>query len=165
MKATNPILTSILVLFATSGIFARQKNSISNSDNEKFEKIIKSDLKTKHSLFLESKTLRQNETDTLEHEEGVIAEEGFIEKMDNYLITRLSFTNDIERFEIGLDPNPYEIFPNAESIVRLNLNYKFISLGINFLPKFLSGNDDNITKGETKSFGLDFDLNFDQWFQ
>ncbi|WP_296698814.1 DUF4421 domain-containing protein [Algoriphagus sp.] len=96
---------------------------------------------------------------------GIIIQDGFIENMSNYLAFRLSFVNDNERFSIDSDPTITKIYPNGNSVLKLNLNYRFLSIGFSFIPKFISGNDDNLVKGKTTGLGFSTGFNFTHWVQ
>jgi hypothetical protein len=85
--------------------------------------------------------------------------------MDNYVILRLSLINDNERFSIDAGPTITNIYPNGISNLKFSFNYRFLSFGINFIPKFISSNDDDLIKGKTTGMGLNFGLNFTHWVQ
>ncbi len=165
MKSNLTPLATLVLFFTLSTSFAQElasKNLVATA-SEKSENNLKNsaDLSEINAKSIPSLT----KLDTLEKSKGVIVEEGYIEKMDDYLALRLSYTNDVERFFIKQETIPVEIFPNTETKTRLNLNYRFLSLGVNFIPKFLPGNDDELEKGKTKSFGLNLELNFSHWVQ
>ena len=135
------------------------KSSFSNP--ERFEKITDQDYnqgKENH------KNLNQC-NDTIPTREGIIVEDGFIEKMDNYLAFRLSLVNDNERFSVDAGTTETKIYPNGASVLRLNLNYRFLSFGFKFIPKFFTGNDDDNLKGKTTGIGFSTGLNFTHWVQ
>lgn len=69
------------------------------------------------------KEKESSKTDTTPGSIGVVVQDGFIEKMNNYLVLRLSFVNDNERFSIDAGPTVTNIYPNGSSNLRLNLNY------------------------------------------
>lgn len=99
------------------------------------------------------------DSDSLPH----IIEDGFIEKMGDKLALDLSFNNSFETFQVNAD-NKIVLYPNATTNLRLNLNYRFISLHAQFAPDFLPGNGDEAKKGNTESFSLGTAMVFKHWF-
>lgn len=93
------------------------------------------------------------------------AEDGWIEKMDNYLGFKMSMSNDIETFKVDTDAQDFDLYPNTTTIGHLHLNYRNISIGYSFSPDFFPGNGDEAMKGKTKSFGFSGGFNFTHWFQ
>ena len=96
---------------------------------------------------------------------GIVLPGGYIERMDNYLIGQISFVNDNERFSVDQGTQEYQIYPNGLSKLKFHLNYRFLSLGFNVIPKFISSNDDDRLKGKTHGIGFSTSLNFANWVQ
>lgn len=94
----------------------------------------------------------------------ILTEDGWIEKMDDYVGVKLSMSNDTEVFAVETDGLDFEIFPNTTTFGKVHINYKFISLNLKFAPDFFPGNGDNETKGKTSSFGISANLIFRHWF-
>jgi hypothetical protein len=162
MSLKPVFLTAALVLYITA-VFSQNGDyesnfGITNSDNSRFEKAVKSD-------FTKNLLVSGLSNDTIPGSVGVIIQDGYIEKMDNYLILRLSLINDNERFSIDAGPTSTNIYPNGISNLKFSFNYRFLSFGINFIPKFISSNDDDLIKGKTTGMGLNFGLNLTHWVQ
>lgn len=90
--------------------------------------------------------------------------DAWIEKMSDKIAVDLSVNNSYETFKVRAPSNPILLYPNTPNNLRLNVNYDFISLGIQFSPDFLPGNGDEEIKGETKAFQLSTALIFRHWF-
>ena len=93
----------------------------------------------------------------------IIAKEGWIEKMDNYLTFKAALNNAYETFSqknVGLD---FALYPNITTILNLGLDYRFISFSVGFAPKFFPGNGDDETYGNTKTFSLGMSTIFSHW--
>ncbi|PZX51423.1 DUF4421 domain-containing protein [Algoriphagus chordae] len=168
MKIKHQFL--VLLISLTSGwqAFAQSNDKTSSEDNVNL--IISSS--KPYSLYQENSSLNESllsfqKTDTVPASQSVgeILPGAYIEKMDKYQIAKLSFINDNERFSLDQGNQDLQIYPNGEAKIHLNLNYRFISVGINYLPKFISSNDDDDLKGKTKAFGLSTAFNFQNWFQ
>lgn len=91
-------------------------------------------------------------------------EEGWIEKMNDKIGLDISLNNSYETFEVKTETTKFILYPNTATNLRFNLNYRFISLGIQFTPDFLPGNGDDNLKGNTKSFQFRTSLIFKHWF-
>lgn len=135
----------------------------SNPDNNRFSKATKETLE--EHLKLVQEEMSTSKSDTTPAPVGVKVQDGFIERMNNYLVLRLSFVNDNERFSIDAGPTLTNIYPNGSSNIRINLNYRFLSAGFKFIPKFISSNDDDQLKGKTTGIGFNFNFNFTHWMQ
>jgi hypothetical protein len=94
----------------------------------------------------------------------VIKEDGYIEKMSQYVGLKLSMSNHIETFLLQTDANKIELYPNTSTTGKISFNYRFISFSIGYTPRFIPGNGDNVTLGKTKSSGYGFGLSFRHWF-
>ncbi|MEO8116940.1 MAG: DUF4421 family protein, partial [Bacteroidota bacterium] len=88
----------------------------------------------------------------------------YIKKMDEFLIIKLSTSNDIKNFTLR-NTTKYEIDPNDKSIVKLSANYRWLSGSVSTTPKFLNGNNNDILKGKTKTTAFALYLNFTHWSQ
>jgi len=95
---------------------------------------------------------------------SVIVEDGYIEKMRDKLAIENSFNNEYEIFKVKTNGVTYEISPNIRTNYRIQLNYKFILAGFQFAPKLFPNNDDNESKGKTKSFNLKIKFVLKHWF-
>jgi hypothetical protein len=95
---------------------------------------------------------------------GNLVENGWIEKMSDKVAFDLSVNNSYRTYEVETASNKILLYPNTPNNLRLKVNYKFISLGIQFAPDFLPGNGDDDLKGTTKSLQLGALLVFKRWF-
>jgi len=97
---------------------------------------------------------------------GNIRENGWIERMDQYVGLKLSVNNAIETFHLKVESDDYRIdlYPNTKTLARLHFNYRFVSFSVKFAPAFLPGNGDESSKGRTRNFGMGAGLNFRHWF-
>lgn len=91
-------------------------------------------------------------------------ENNWIEKMGGQLAIDVSFNNSFKTFGIETATNKILLYPNTPNNLRLNVNYDFISVGVQWSPDFLPGNGDNDLKGTTKSLQLGATLVFKHWF-
>jgi hypothetical protein len=78
----------------------------------------------------------------------------YVEKMDTIISLKLNVNSEYERFTLSVDNDFYDIRPNISISSKISINYRFISLGIGFTPKFVPGNNDNDLKGKTKAFSI-----------
>lgn len=147
----------------SQGLPTRDANLDSSLDNIIFENSNRNSFG--EDLPVLRKEKESSKTDTTPGSIGVVVQDGFIEQMKNYLVLRLSFVNDNERFSIDTGPTVTNIYPNGSSNLRLNLNYRFLSAGFKYIPRFISSNDDDILKGKTTGIGFNFNLNFTHWVQ
>jgi hypothetical protein len=85
--------------------------------------------------------------------------ESYIQKFDTLVSVRLSANSEYDFFEVYGDGFDYDIRPNVSLSNKLTLSYRFISLNIGFVPKFIPGNNDNDMQGKTKSFSLGLNIN------
>jgi hypothetical protein len=88
----------------------------------------------------------------------------WIKKMDDKIAVDISLNNSYEIFEVKTVTEKFILYPNTPTNLRLKLNYKFISFGVEFAPEFIPGNGDEAIKGDTKSFGLGTSLILKYWF-
>ncbi|MBN7815653.1 DUF4421 family protein [Algoriphagus pacificus] len=136
-----------------------------SKNTPRLQKELASRLTDQYSSKLAKPAIQVSENDTIPSSEGIIIEDGYIENMSNYLAFRVSLVNDNERFSVESGPSITKIYPNGSSVLKLNMNYRFLSLGFSFIPKFITGNDDNLTKGETTGIGFSTGFNFTHWVQ
>lgn len=88
-----------------------------------------------------------------------------IATMTDMVTLKLTQSSDIERIGLITPGMDIRLSPNAVSATRLGFSYRFISVGIRFVPEFLSGNDDDATKGSSRSSGFNVGFNFRHWLQ
>lgn len=163
----------LALFFITSLGFSQQfqmikDHGLTRSGRQNFSRLQKelaSSLSDQYSSKLAKSTIQVSENDTIPSSEGILIEDGYIENMSNYLAFRVSLVNDNERFSVEAGPSFTKIYPNGSSVLKLNMNYRFLSLGFSFIPKFIAGNDDNLIKGETTGIGFSTDFNFTHWVQ
>jgi len=93
------------------------------------------------------------------------AASGYIEKMDTIISIRANINSEYERFTLSTDNNYYDIRPNISLSSKISVNYRFISFGIGFTPKFIPGNNDNDLKGKTNAFSLGFNISTNHLLQ
>jgi len=93
----------------------------------------------------------------------LIVEDGWIEKMNNKIALDISLNNAYEIFSVKTTDDRFILSPNAAANLRLKVNYRFISFGLQFAPGFIPGNKDDDLKGETKSFGLGTSVILRHW--
>jgi len=94
----------------------------------------------------------------------LIIEDGWIERMNNNLYAKLSFNNDYETFRVKTETNDIYLSPNVSTVARIDLNYRFLMVGIGFAPGFLPGNGDDDIKGKTKAINFGLGLIFRHWY-
>lgn len=88
----------------------------------------------------------------------------YIEDMSEYLSPRLSMNDNIKNF-IVRNTVTYELYPNDNTVLKLSLNYRWLSLSYSNAPKFFAGNDDDTLKGTTKITAFAVNMNFNHWMQ
>ncbi len=86
-----------------------------------------------------------------------------VEKLDDLITLKLTQSSDIEKLAVVTTGTDIRLSPNAATVTGLSFSYRFIYVGVSYVPRFLPGNDDNATKGKTRSGGLSFSLNFKHW--
>jgi hypothetical protein len=87
------------------------------------------------------------------------------EPLNNGVTIKFGQTTDVEKLAVLTNNRNVFLSPNAQSESRFYFSYKFITFKLNYIPKFLKGNDDDAIKGSTKGFGYSFNLNFKRWLQ
>lgn len=84
--------------------------------------------------------------------------------MDQFLSLKLSNSNDFKSFTIR-NTTKYEIDPNDKSIVKLFVNYRWLSVSISTAPNFLNADNNDVSKGTTTTTAFALNLNFRHWSQ
>ncbi|ULQ55981.1 DUF4421 domain-containing protein [Flavihumibacter rivuli] len=90
---------------------------------------------------------------------------GKIEYMSHYIILKLSQNTDLETFAVKSNQQDINLSPNANSVTRLSVNYRWLSFSYGFIAKFLPGNDDDAIRGKTKGKSFGLNMNFKRWLQ
>lgn len=93
----------------------------------------------------------------------VMPQQAKVEKLDDLITLKLTQSSDVEKLAVVTTGTDIRLSPNAATITGLSLSYRFIYVSVSYVPRFLPGNDDNATKGKTRSGGLSFSLNFKHW--
>ena len=83
----------------------------------------------------------------------------YIEKADTMITVKLNANNEFEFFKQEGDHFAYDLRPNIKLSNKLAFNYRMISFGIGFAPKFIPGNNDNAEQGKTKAFAFGLAVN------
>lgn len=94
----------------------------------------------------------------------VKTEDGWIEKISDKISLDVSLNNSYETFEVKTPNTKFILYPNTSTNLRLNVNYRFMSLGFQITPDFIPGNGDENLKGDTKSFEFRTAFIFKHWF-
>ena len=89
----------------------------------------------------------------------------YIISYDTLLNVKLNVNSEFDFFEVRGDDFDFEIRPNINLWNKLTVSYKFVSLSIGFVPKFIPGNNDNEIHGETTSFTAGLNLFSEHWLQ
>jgi hypothetical protein len=95
---------------------------------------------------------------------NLLVKKAKVEKLDDLITLKFTQSSDIEKLAVITGSRDIKLSPNAATISGLSFSWRFIYFGISYVPKFLPGNNDNATKGKTRSGGLNFSLNFSHWF-
>jgi hypothetical protein len=103
-----------------------------------------------------------SQTDTLIQIKNV---NNYILHYDSVISVRINANSEIDFFEIKGDGFHYDIRPNISVSNKISVNYRFISFGISFTPKFYPGNYDNELQGETKTFSFGLEIHPKHWIQ
>src|SRR4051794_34904623 len=70
-----------------------------------------------------------------------IAEQGWIEKMTNSPTIKVALTNDVESFFVDTESSDFDLRPNTSTLMRAQVNYRSLSIGYSFAPRFFPGNE------------------------
>ncbi len=84
--------------------------------------------------------------------------------MDQFLAVKLSNSNDFKNFTVR-NTTKYQVDPNDKSIVKLFVNYRWLSVSISRAPNFLNANNNDLIKGKTTTTAFALNLNFTHWSQ
>jgi hypothetical protein len=88
----------------------------------------------------------------------------YIQGFHDQVHLKIGQSTDIENLSQSSGQLNYLLSPNNSSVTRLNFSYRFISFSLRFIPKFIPGNNDIETKGNTVSNGLGFNFSHKQIF-
>lgn len=89
----------------------------------------------------------------------------YVERFDTLINIKVSLNNDYEKLESSGKGFYYDIRPNIAVATRVSFDYKFISFGFGFTPRFLPGNGDARINGKTKNLSFGTRLQFNHWMQ
>ncbi len=78
---------------------------------------------------------------------------------------KLTQSSDAEKLGVTTPTSNIRLSPNAASNTRLGFTYRFIDIGVSFVPRFLPANNDDQEKGKTTSTGLSASFVFRHWLQ
>lgn len=102
------------------------------------------------------------ERDSIRHSQTI--KDGWIEPMRNMIGIDVSVNNSYETFEVSAPSNRFVLQPNMAANTRLKLNYKFISVGVQYAPDFIPGNGDEKIKGKTSGLAFGTLFIFKHWY-
>jgi hypothetical protein len=116
-------------------------------------------------IFLTGSMISSQATAQYSNTARLIAEDGWIEKMNRSIGIKISLDNVYETFRVSTPTNDVVLYPNITSISTLGVYYRFLRLSFGVAPDFLPGNGDEATKGQTKSFYLGISAFLKHWYQ
>ncbi|WP_315822686.1 DUF4421 family protein [Paraflavitalea speifideaquila] len=90
---------------------------------------------------------------------------GKIEPMSEWLTLWLTQSTDVEKLAVKSPATEIRLSPNASTVTRIGVSYRFISAYITWVPRFLPGNNDDVERGKTKGAGLALAFNGRHWLQ
>lgn len=93
------------------------------------------------------------------------ADSAYVEHIAGYLNLKFTQSTELDRLTVNSGSSRIDLRPNASSASRFSLQYKFISIGFGFIPKFLPGNNDEQIKGKTTGKAFDLNFTFRHWVQ
>jgi Domain of unknown function (DUF4421) len=93
-----------------------------------------------------------------------LADSGYIEKFNDWIVIKTSLVNTSETLIAQGDGFRQVLKPNPSEVLRTYLNYRIISFYLDYVPRFLPGNNDEAIEGKTKVLEFGTNLNFRQWF-
>lgn len=88
-----------------------------------------------------------------------------IQTMEQFMTVKLTQSSDAERLGVQTPATTIRLRPNASSETRLGFTYRFIDVGVSFVPRFLPGNNDDEEKGKTTGTGLSASFVLRHWIQ
>jgi len=97
-------------------------------------------------------------------EKDSIANNEYIEVMDDKLSVKIDVDNDIETFTAEENGIEFKIKPNIDYRTEISVHYRFISFKLGFSPHLFT-NFDKENKGETKIFKFETDFFIKKWIQ
>lgn len=89
----------------------------------------------------------------------------YILNPDTLLNIKLNVNNEQEWFVIEGDDFRYDIRPNFSLGTSINASYRFLTVGVGFVPKAIPGNNDEETKGSTKALLFKLNVFHHNWGQ
>lgn len=89
----------------------------------------------------------------------------YVQHISGYLNLRFTQSTELDRLTVTSGSSKIDLRPNASSVSKISLNYKFISIGFGFIPRFLPGNKDDRIKGKTSGKNFDLNFSFRHWVQ
>ncbi|WP_047451457.1 DUF4421 family protein [Alistipes sp. ZOR0009] len=89
----------------------------------------------------------------------------YVEKFDTLINIKLSLNNDYEKLESSGKGFYFDIRPNIAVAARVSFDYKFVSFGFGFTPRFLPGNNDTKINGKTTNLSFGTRFQFSHWMQ
>lgn len=93
-----------------------------------------------------------------------IIEDGYIDRIDQFMNVRLSMKNYYEFFSLNSNNTSYDIHTNSGTSVKLSADFKSISVWYNFTPTDLGLNTFEKEKGSTGGFNFGFGVIRRNWF-
>lgn len=89
----------------------------------------------------------------------------WIEKTDHMITLKLTQSSDVEKLAALTDGKDVYLSPNVATVSQLSFSYRFITANLNFVPRFVGGNNDDDIKGKTTGRGFGLNFNFNHWQQ
>ncbi|MCG2613548.1 DUF4421 domain-containing protein [Terrimonas sp. NA20] len=93
-----------------------------------------------------------------------ITDSGYVEKFNNWINLKVALVNTSESYIAQGDNFKQVLKANPSQIFRTYLNYRFIAFYVDYIPRFLPGNNDEAEKGRSKGLGFGTGLIFHNWF-
>jgi hypothetical protein len=89
---------------------------------------------------------------------------GWVEHLNDQIIFKLALENTSKEYSVDTDFDDYVLRPNPSEVMCAYFSYRFISFFVNYVPRFLPGNNDEANKGKSKGGGLGISFSAHQWF-
>jgi hypothetical protein len=109
-------------------------------------------------LFLVLPTLAYTQSDSLKR----IQDTTYIQSLSDQVMFKLDLENDIDEYKISGSDFKYDIRPNLGASKILSFTYRWLYLGIAYLPRIVNENN-HAQKGETKGFGISSAFTTPNW--
>lgn len=93
-----------------------------------------------------------------------IIEDGYIDRIDQFMNVRLSMKNYFEFFTLNSNNTSYDIHTNSGTSLKFSADFKSISVWYNFTPTDLGLNTFEKEKGKTGGFNFGFGVIRPNWF-